>query len=280
MKETFNNKENAFSVAARFISSAFYCTAILLIFLIFGFMIFGFYLFKLNSALPDIGQIKNMSARGAISISYPEIPEFLKKIVVSAYDPSFFEHRGLKLDDLKSSIIKIYNGENFEFTDKTITRHLAALALNKKHGGPIESNNLSVRIRTLLEESLLAFKIESKIKSKNKILEIYLNNVSFSKEIAGLLQSSVVYFNKRPQELDESDCITLAAMMKINCESGCEFKQAALASARKELLKTLIEKGVIDKNKAENYNFEELNLNSYRSKINKFFESNFMIINL
>ena len=280
MKGTFNGS-NAVSGVLNFISNIFYGTAAFLIVCVILCAVFAAYLFKLNSGLPAIADIKSMSAAGGIAISYSQMPDFLSKIIVCAYDPDFFTHKGLTADNMKTALVKLYKGENIEFGDRTITQKLASAALAASVApGAANASSLTSRLRDYLRENLLAYKIESKIKNKDKILEIYLNNACFGENIAGLLQASVVYFNKKPSDLSEADCLTLAAILKLCRRIGNDSDISAVAAERENLIKVITGRGLIDKNKADGYKFEDFKLSSYQSKIDKFIRAGFVILRL
>lgn len=280
MRETFN-KSDAVSGALNLMSNIFYGTAALLIVCVILCGAFAAYLFKLNSGLPAVADIKTMSAAGGIAINYSQMPGFLSKTIVCAYDPDFFTHKGLTADNIKTALVKLYKGQKIEFSDKTITQNLAAAALevfNKP--ASVDDSGLASRVRNFLRENLLAYKIESKIKSKDKILEIYLNNASFGEGIAGLLQASVVYFNKKPADLNEADCLTLASILKLRRRVSNDNDVSAVAAERENIIKAAIGSGLIDKAKADGYKFEDFKLSSYQGKIDKFFKDGFFIIKL
>ena len=280
MRETFN-KSNAISGVLNFLSNMFYGTAALLIVCVILCGAFAAYIFKLNSGLPAVADIKTMSAAGGIAINYSQMPGFLSKTIVCAYDPDFFTHKGLTADNIKTALVKLYKGEKIEFCDKTITQNLAAAALEASNKAVSEgTQTLASRLRDFLRENLLAYKIESKIKSKDKILEIYLNNASFGEGVVGLLQASVVYFNKKPADLNEADCLTLASILKLRLRISNEKDISAVAAERENVLKAIIGSGLIDKDKADGYKFEDFKLSSYRSKIDKFIKDGFVVIKL
>lgn len=237
------------------------------------------YAFKVNAGLPEISEIKNMSARGGIALAYSEMPQFLSKAIVCAFDPAYFSHKGVTADNIKCGVLKIYKGLEIEFSDKTITQNLAAVALSAKNAS-VSGKALHSKAAAYLKESLLAYKMESKIRSKDKILEIFLNNAPFGEGINGLLQASVVYFNKKPSGLSEAECLTLAAILKArpNLNGGTGVKE--LAREREKIISTLIERGLIDREKASGYKFSDFELNSCQSRINKMIEENFIMISL
>jgi membrane carboxypeptidase/penicillin-binding protein len=280
MKESFN-RSNAVSGVLNFISNIFYGTAALLIVCVILCGAFAAYLFKLNAGLPAVAEIKSMSAAGGIAINYSQMPGFLSKAIVCAYDPDFFTHKGLTVDNMKTGLVKLYKGQPIEFGDKTITQNLAAVALAESVVPASGSaHSLASRLRDFLRENLLAYKIESKIKNKDKILEIYFNNASFGEGVAGLLQASVVYCNKKPVDLSEADCLTIASILKLRRRVSNDKDISAVAAERENLIKVITARGLIDKSKADGYKFEDFKLGSYHSKIDKFIRDGFVILKL
>lgn len=278
MKETFNNKSSGSILS--FISNVFYST--IAFFIVCGIFLacLAVYIIKINSSLPEISAIKSMSARGSIAISYAEMPGFLSKTIVCVCDPDFFSHKGLLTSSLKTDAMKLYNGEKIENKDKTLTQNLAAIALNINESGSSDSTVFINRTVSYLKECLLALKIESKIKSKDKILEIYLNNAPFGEGVSGLLQASVVYFNKKPADLSEAECITLTAILKTQFKIKGEKSIESLSKEREKIIALITERGIVDRAKAEAYIFDDLKLNSYQSRINRFNETGVSIIKM
>jgi membrane carboxypeptidase/penicillin-binding protein len=279
MKETLNNSSKAGSRIMNFISNIFYAAAAAAIICALFLAALIAYVVKVNAGLPEISEIKNMSARGGIALAYSEMPQFLSKALVCAFDPAYFSHKGVTADNVKCGVLKIYNGLDIEFSDKTITQNLAAVALNSKNAS-VTGKTLPARAAAYLKESLLAYKMESKIRSKDKILEIFLNNAPFGEGINGLLQASVVYFNKKPSDLCEAECLTLAAILKTRPNLGAGTGVKELALEREKIICTLVERGLIDREKASGYKFSDFELNSCQSRINKMIEENCILISL
>ena len=141
---------------------------------------------------------------------------------------------------------KTYKNESIELSDRTITQNLAAIALKT----PLEnSGRLFNELGAFLKECLLSYKLESKLKSKDKILEIYFNNALFGENITGILQASSIYFNKRPAELSENECVTLTAILKTPGKLQSKNSVETLKSAKQSIIKKMTASKLIDENK-------------------------------
>src|SRR5690606_39545180 len=66
---------------------------------------------------------------------------------------------------------------------------------------------------TKYKEWMTAFKLESRY-SKEEIITMYLNTVSFSNNAYGIKSASLRYFNKQPKHLNVNESALLIGMLK------------------------------------------------------------------
>jgi len=244
MKQSDNLKpgESIFNRITRFF---YLCVFISIILALTGAGFLG-YVIKLVFELPDTAQVKAMSAPNGIALDYSQMPDFISKALVASCDENFYLHKGLDMEKLKIFAQKTYKNESIELSDRTITQNLAAIALKT----PLEnSGRLFNELGTFLKECLLSYKLESKLKSKDKILEIYFNNALFGENITGILQASSIYFNKRPAELSENECVTLTAILKTPGKLQSKNSVETLKSAKQSIIKKMTASKLIDENK-------------------------------
>ncbi|MDC0032830.1 PBP1A family penicillin-binding protein [Pelagibacteraceae bacterium] len=150
--------------------------------------------------------IREFSREYRIFIPIEDIPENVKLAFIAAEDKNFYTHYGVDLMGIFRAAIN--NTANI-FTNKrpqgasTITQQVAKnfffsdeLALSRK-----------------IKEALLAIKIESALE-KNRILELYLNQIYLGSGAYGVGAASNRYFSKNLHELSISDSAYLAALPK------------------------------------------------------------------
>ena len=150
--------------------------------------------------------IREFSREYRIFIPIEDIPENVKLAFIAAEDKNFYTHYGVDLMGILRAAIN--NTANI-FTNKrpqgasTITQQVAKnfffsdeLALSRK-----------------IKEALLAIKIESALE-KNRILELYLNQIYLGSGAYGVGAASNRYFSKNLHELSISDSAYLAALPK------------------------------------------------------------------
>ncbi len=223
--------------------------------------VFLLYIVKLSTELPDTDSVKNMVSEKSVAIEFKEIPDFLVRSVVAAYDPGFFTHRGIDTARLKNYALNKYNGDSLRDDGPTITEMVSEMALMAKEscGG----GGFMQKTARKLKELMLALKIEMKIKNKNKIFEIYVNNAYFGNNVYGLLEASSVYFNKRPAQLLPAECAVLAAMMKTpECRNPYRHPEEA-KSAQRVVLESMAAGGFISEKESNELKAEKIRLQPF-----------------
>ena len=102
-----------------------------------------------------------------------------------------------------------------------------------------------------VKEAILAFRIERAL-SKQRILELYLNQIYLGSGAYGVAAASLEYFDKSIQELDYGEAALLAALPKAPSRYN-PYRNIELAKFRRDLvLKNLFENKYID---LEEYNY-------------------------
>jgi penicillin-binding protein 1A len=175
--------------------------------------------------LPDYSQLQDYeppvmtrvhASDGALLAEYARerrlyIPiQAVPKLVISAFiaaeDKNFYDHGGLDFSGIaRAGIIYIQNyGTNRRPQGaSTITQQVAKNFLL--------SNEVSFTRK--IKEALLALKIE-RTYSKDKILELYLNEIYLGLGAYGIAAASLIYFDKSVHELTVPEAAYLAALPK------------------------------------------------------------------
>ena len=195
----------------------------LLSFLLFS--VFIFFLWKLSPDLPSYSELKNYNPSLAsrvftsdgllldkyftqerIFVPINRIPKNLINAFISAEDKKFYKHMGV---DFIAIIRAALTNINNKFTNKrmigasTITQQVVKNLLL--------SNEMSFERK--FKEIILAIRIEN-ILNKDKILELYLNDIYLGYGSYGVASASLNYFNKSLDQLTIDECAFLAALPK------------------------------------------------------------------
>ena len=202
--------------------------------------------------------IQDFSSEKRIFIPYNSIPKIVINSFLSAEDKNFFDHPGIDAKGVLRAIIKnisnILNSKRLEGAS-TITQQVAKNFLL--------TNEVSLQRK--LKEAILAFRIERSL-SKERILELYLNQIYLGQGSYGIAAASLEYFDKSIDELNYEEAALLAALPKAPSRYN-PYKNEKVAKFRRDLvLKNLLENKYINKNKFEELKNKKIILNK-RKKI-------------
>jgi len=136
-------------------------------------------------------------------IPYDQIPDYAKKATLAVEDQEFYQHAALDWKGtLRALITDITTGQMSQ-GGSTITQQLA------RNTFLTPDKTISRKIKELI----LANWIEEKY-SKDKILELYLNQIPYGSNAYGIESASQSYFNKSAKDLTLAESATLAAMIQ------------------------------------------------------------------
>jgi penicillin-binding protein 1A len=134
------------------------------------------------------------------------VPKLVINAFIAAEDKNFYEHGGLDFTGIaRAGIVYLqnYGSSRRPQGASTITQQVAKNFLL--------SNELSMSRK--VKEALLALKIE-RTYSKEKILELYLNEIYLGLGAYGIAAASLVYFDKAVNELTVPEAAYLASLPK------------------------------------------------------------------
>jgi penicillin-binding protein 1A len=142
------------------------------------------------------------------NVSYSQIPTYLINALVATEDARFFEHKGVDSRSLARVLFKtILLNKRSAGGGSTITQQLAKNMYGRK-----ETGRLAIFVNKI-REIILAYRLE-KTFTKEEILTLYLNTVSFGENIFGIETAATRYFNKKTGHLTVEECAVLIGMLK------------------------------------------------------------------
>jgi len=134
-----------------------------------------------------------------------DIPDLVKHAFISAEDKHFYSHPGIDFTGILraaiKNIISSSQGKRSLVGGSTITQQVVKnfLLTNEKS------------INRKIKEAILSFRI-TKALSKDKILELYLNEIFLGSRSYGVASAALNYFNKSLNELNLEEAAFLAAL--------------------------------------------------------------------
>ena len=177
--------------------------------------------------------VADFSKEKRIFVPFRSIPQNVINSFLSAEDKNFFSHPGV---DAKGVLRAIVNNIRNIMTSKrlegasTITQQVAKNFLL--------TNEVSFNRK--IKEAILAFRIERAL-SKERILELYLNQIYLGSGAYGVAAASLEYFDKSIKELNYDEAALLAALPKAPSKYN-PYRNVKLAKFRRDLvLKNLLD---------------------------------------
>ena len=200
--------------------------------------------------------VADFSKEKRIFIPYRSIPQNVINAFLSAEDKNFFSHPGV---DAKGVLRATINNIKNIMTSKrlegasTITQQVAKNFLL--------TNEVSINRK--IKEAILAFRIERAL-SKERILELYLNQIYLGSGAYGVAAASLEYFDKSIKELSYEEAALLAALPKAPSKYN-PYRNIKLAKFRRNL----VLKNLFDNNFLSFKEYEDLNKKNIKLKKTK-----------
>jgi penicillin-binding protein 1A len=134
-----------------------------------------------------------------------QIPKYLQQATVAFEDRRFYEHQGVDFHGIMRALTRnLKHGDMKGEGASTITQQLAR---NVGAGGVTREKSISRKIK----EWIVANQIEHAY-TKDRILEMYLNQVNYGSGAYGVEAAAQTYFGKHVKDLDLAQCALLAGL--------------------------------------------------------------------
>jgi penicillin-binding protein 1A len=239
-----------------------------------GSAVAGFVLWKFSQDLPDYESLSKYEPpvmtrihahNGALIAEYARerrifvpintIPKRVISAFLSAEDSRFYEHGGIDPQGIARAVFKLVEAKIQGRSRRvegasTITQQVAKNFLLTSERS----------INRKIKEAILAIRIEHTY-SKDKILELYLNEIYFGIGAYGIAAAALSYFNKELKDLTIEEAAYLAALPKApNNYHPFRHTKAALAR-RNWIIGRMLENGYITAEEAEEAKAKPLGIN-------------------
>ncbi len=187
--------------------------------------------------------VADFSKEKRIFVPYSSIPKNVINAFLSAEDKNFFSHPGVDAKGVLRAIINniknVLSSRRLEGAS-TITQQVAKNFLL--------TNEVSLNRK--IKEAILAFRIERAL-TKERILELYLNQIYLGSGAYGVAAASLEYFDKSIKDLDYAEAALLASLPKAPSKYN-PYRNIKLAEFRRNLVfKNLLENNFIKKKEYE-----------------------------
>ncbi|MES5096836.1 penicillin-binding protein 1A [Agrobacterium sp. BA1120] len=229
------------------------------------------YLVTITKDLPDYAVLNSYeppvttrihAGNGALMAEYAKqrrlflpiqaIPDRVKAAFLSAEDKNFYQHPGIDVTGFARAAVAYVTGGPTQ-GGSTITQQVA-------------KNFLLTNEQTMerkAKEAILSFRIEQAY-SKDKILELYLNEIFFGLNSYGIASAALTYFNKSVTELTIAETAYLAALPKGPANYHPIRREKAAIERRNWVIDRMAENGYITQADAADAKTQPLGINIRR----------------
>ena len=166
-------------------------------------------------------------------IKIEDVPQNMKNAVIAIEDRRFYQHNGIDTKGVLRAIVNNLSGGAKEGAS-TITMQVARNFF-------LSSDR---NFKRKINEALLALKIEHSL-SKEKILELYINQIYLGQRAYGFAAASQVYYGKPLEKLNLAETALLAGLPKAPSGYNPFVNPKRALSRQKEVLHDMYRYGFI-----------------------------------
>ena len=170
-----------------------------------------------------------------------EIPDLVKQAFISAEDKNFYTHKGYDARGIAAAAIEAIRsrGETVRGASTITQQVMKNFLLGGERTGERK-----------IKEIILATRIEE-VLSKDRILELYLNEIFLGQNSYGVAAAAQTYFNKILAELTPAEAAMLAAMPQAPSQYHPVRARERVTQRRNYVLREMHDNGYIDRSTME-----------------------------
>lgn len=183
-------------------------------------------------------------------VQYSDISKHVIDALVATEDHRFYEHSGIDGMRLAKAILTLGKDGGAS----TISQQLALNMFSER------ATNRFRRIIQKLQENIIAIKLERNF-TKQEILALYLNTVSFSDNVYGIRNAARTFFSKEPDRLSIEEAAVLVGMQKATGTYNPRTNPKAAFTRRNTVLDLMATNDFITKAEAARLKKTEIKLN-------------------
>ncbi len=184
------------------------------------------------------------------NVKYQDISQNVVKALIATEDERFYQHSGIDIRSLARVVI--FLGQ--KGGGSPIPQQLAKNLLNQG------SENKAIRIIEKFKEWIVAIKLERNF-TKEEILSLYLNMVSYGDEIYGIRNAAKTYFQKEPARLSVEESAVLVGLLKGNTIYNPRRNPKAALDRRNTVISQMVRNDFLPAAEAERLKLQPIKLN-------------------
>jgi penicillin-binding protein 1A len=196
-----------------------------------------------------------------VFVPIEQIPDHVKNAFVAVEDARFFEHSGIDYQGLARAVLRIpldvIQGRRVQGAS-TITQQVAGNMLTGRAASCSDGvTGMFCAIWTKLREGLVAQRIE-RVLDKDRILELYLNQIYLGNRAYGVAAAALNYFDKPLSELTIAEAAYLAILPKGPANYQLPRHHDRAVDRRNYAISRMVERGYITEEQATEARSQDL----------------------
>lgn len=189
-----------------------------------------------------------------LDVAYKDISPNVVHALVSTEDERFYEHSGIDAKAVLRAILLFGKDGG----GSTITQQLALNMFNGER-----SHNRISRVIQKLKEWIIAIQLERNF-TKEEILTLYLNDVSFSDNVYGIRGAARTFFHKDPDSLGVDEAAVLVGMVNNPSFFNPRTNLKAATDRRNVVLNRMASNHFITPEEATTFKAKPIDISGYR----------------
>ncbi|MDP5092035.1 MAG: transglycosylase domain-containing protein [Polaribacter sp.] len=178
------------------------------------------------------------------NIDSTELNNYLIDALVATEDVRFYDHKGIDYKSYARVIIKSVLLQQGKGGGSTITQQIAKNIFGRK------KQYLFSTLINKMREVIIARRLE-KVYTKNELLLLYFNTVSFGENLYGIEKAAQRFFNRTPKKLSLAECATLVGVLKAPSFYNPRNQPERSENRRNVVLSQMVKYGYITEEEAE-----------------------------
>ncbi|MFA5092131.1 MAG: PBP1A family penicillin-binding protein [Candidatus Paceibacterota bacterium] len=195
--------------------------------------------------------------RALVPIS--EVPEHVREAFISAEDHNFRTHRGFDLSAIFRAAIANLGSGNIRQGGSTLTQQVARNLVLHTNERTFERKFREIFIAVELERQM----------PKDRILEIYLNEVFLGRGAYGIETASRIYFGKSVDQLSIAEAAMLAGLPKAPSRDSPYWHYDRARARMNYVLGRMLADGAITAEEADEARTEEISIVWTQNELNR-----------
>ncbi|HEX2751702.1 MAG TPA: transglycosylase domain-containing protein, partial [Alphaproteobacteria bacterium] len=187
-----------------------------------------------------------------VFINIESVPDRVVHAFLSAEDKNFYEHPGIDVTGIARAVrdnLRNLGSDRRLVGASTITQQVAKNFLLSDRLDE-ERGDTAQKVKRKIREMILSFRIEEAL-SKDKILELYLNEIFLGARAYGVAAAALEYFNKPLKELSIEEAAFLAALPKAPNNYNPQRHYEAAVARRNWVISQMLENKFITAEEAQ-----------------------------